>query len=139
MLSKNKTNGSGYIVFYSHADKKNIYVHRIVATLFIPNHNNYKEVNHIDGDKSNNDISNLEWCSHSMNGLHAYKIGLRKPSIKNAIISCAKSNRKIILDYSNGIYYESMTEVSILFNIPMWKLSNILLGKRKNETTFKYV
>ena len=57
---------------------RDIYIHRIVALAFIPNPNGYGEVNHIDGNKKNNDVSNLEWCNRQMNNLHAFKTGLRQ-------------------------------------------------------------
>ena len=53
--------------------KKNTRVHRLVAENFIPNPNNYEQVNHIDGNKENNDVSNLEWCSNRMNSIHYHK------------------------------------------------------------------
>lgn len=46
-------------------------VHRLVAQAFIPNPNNLKEVNHIDGNKKNNIVTNLEWVSHKSNMVHA--------------------------------------------------------------------
>lgn len=52
----------------------NRFIHRLVAKTFIENPNNYKQVNHIDGDKSNNKISNLEWCTYEQNKLHAVNV-----------------------------------------------------------------
>lgn len=57
---------------------KTIDIHRIVASAFIKNTRGYTEVNHIDGNRHNNDVNNLEWCSHSQNIQHAVKTGLKK-------------------------------------------------------------
>ena len=83
LILKEKINKSGY-KFVSlgcgkRGKKKNIAIHRLVAKAFIPNIKNYKEINHKDGNKNNNRVENLEWCSRSENMLHAYKLGLHKP------------------------------------------------------------
>lgn len=71
-------NGLGYlqcrIVVNGKTYRK--YIHRMVAEAFLDNQNNLPDVNHIDGDKSNNNLSNLEWSSRSDNIKHAIKNGL---------------------------------------------------------------
>lgn len=57
---------------------KNERVHRIIATIFVPNPNNYDTVNHKDGNKLNNKVENLEWCTRSQNVLHAYRMRLER-------------------------------------------------------------
>ena len=52
-------------------------VHRLVATAFIPNPNNLPQINHIDGNKDNNHVSNLEWCDNGYNQRHAMEHGLK--------------------------------------------------------------
>lgn len=53
-------------------------VHRLVATCFIPNPRGYPQVNHLDGNRQNNDSANLDWVSPSENQKHAYRTGVRK-------------------------------------------------------------
>lgn len=69
-------NGYRVVGLTVHGKTEDHYVHRLVATTFIKNPESYSTVNHIDGDKSNNDVSNLEWCTHKQNMRHAWKTGL---------------------------------------------------------------
>lgn len=54
------------------------YLHRILAEAFIPNPEHKRTVNHKDGNKLNNNLSNLEWATHSENISHAHRTGLNK-------------------------------------------------------------
>lgn len=68
---KARNNNKGY--FKVNLNGKNIYIHTLIAKTFISNENNYKEINHKDGNKENNCIDNLEWCNHKDNMIHASK------------------------------------------------------------------
>jgi len=76
---KNTNTQTGYFTVSLYKNNQSIlqYVHRIVAEAFIPNPENKKEVNHIDGDRQNNNVSNLEWNTRSENAQHAVRTGLK--------------------------------------------------------------
>lgn len=75
-----KIDKSGYAIVEMRVDDRrvNISVHRLVASAFIPNPEDKPEVNHIDGNKLNNDKSNLEWSTRSENMIHSYDTGLHR-------------------------------------------------------------
>lgn len=71
-------NGNGYktCTLWDGEKARKFYIHRLVATCFLPNPDGLPHVNHIDGDKSNNHVSNLEWVSIKDNLNHAHDTGL---------------------------------------------------------------
>lgn len=78
---KDRDNGRGYraVRLYNSEGKMiNKYVHRLVAETFIDNPNNLPEVNHIDEDKSNNCVDNLEWCDRKYNNTYGEKPRVNK-------------------------------------------------------------
>lgn len=86
--------------------------HRLVASIFIDNKNNYKEVNHINGIKDDNRIDNLEWCTRSQNQQHAYDTGLQK-GLSGINCSFLMSNRKVKLP-SAKLTKEQVEEIKLL-------------------------
>lgn len=74
-----RDNSNGYLRCDMNVDgkTKSHLIHRLVAEKFIPNPDNKLFVNHIDGNKHNNSVNNLEWCTRSENEKHAWKIGLK--------------------------------------------------------------
>lgn len=89
-------------------------VHRLVAETFIPKPNDLDEVNHLDGNKYNNDISNLEWCDHSTNMKHAYRTGIcpRPPSLTTKVIAFDEENGCVLGLYNSVVEASRKTGVS---------------------------
>lgn len=78
-IRKNIISKTGYYTCMLNKNGKNklFKVHRLVALVFIDNPNNLPIVNHIDGNKLNNNYKNLEWCTYSHNNKEAYRLGLK--------------------------------------------------------------
>ena len=94
------------------------YVHRLVAETWIPNPNCYEQVNHINGNKDDNSVENLEWVTRSENIRHAYRTGLLK----------VKTTPVLIVE--TGEIFESVTECARRIGCDHSSISNCLAGRR---------
>lgn len=95
-------------------------IHRLVAEAFIPNPDNKSEVNHIDSNRANNDVSNLEWVTHSENMRHSYNKGINTKPLEDYRNS---EKRKV----TNGTEcFESISSAA------QWLFEN---GKAKSKTS----
>lgn len=93
---KKKKNGYLEVCLYpTPKQKKYILIHRLVAESFLEKEEGKEQINHKDGNKENNHLSNLEWCTSSENNLHAWENSLNKPSILRPIIQKDLNNRII--------------------------------------------
>ncbi len=90
MLVNILDNGYNHVSLSVQGRATKIRVHRIVATAFIPNCNNKDTVNHIDGNKTNNNVNNLEWATIGENIRHAHKTGLTNSHGENNTSSVLK-------------------------------------------------
>lgn len=87
-----RDNGHGYKIVNLWKDNKGkfFYVHRLVAEVFIPNPSNLPQVNHIDENKANNCVENLEWCNNSYNNRYGTKGKRQSESYLNSGKNCYK-------------------------------------------------
>lgn len=79
LKSRISTYGYLMVTLCKNGKSFNASVHRLIAEAFIPNPDNLPCVNHKDGNKLNNAVENLEWCTYKENNIHAYKTGLHDP------------------------------------------------------------
>ena len=107
-----------------------IYVHRLIGFAYIENPYCKPIINHIDGNKLNNEISNLEWVTHSENMKHAYSTGL--------VVTLPGRCRKII-DKCSGAIFESIKMAADFYEIPYSTCKNYLNGNRFNTTCLDYL
>lgn len=113
------------VILYNKTKWKNKNIHRLVATHFIENPNNLPQVNHKDGNKLNNKVSNLEWCTAKYNIIHSVRTGLRKTAVGEAYGRSSLNEKSIILIRSlNGVMTHS--EIAKAFGIAQSTVTKII-------------
>jgi hypothetical protein len=128
-LPKYKRNGGyEYVEVTSNGLRKKLSVHRLVATAFHANPNNFPQVNHIDGDPSNNKADNLEWVNGSDNQLHSRYVLGNETGFKDTPVVCIDTGEEFISTRDawrkTGINYSHISECAS--------------GKRKTAGGFKW-
>lgn len=123
------TNGYLRVALCKNGKTKFHSVHRVVAQAFIPNPQNKPQVNHIDENKDNNHVENLEWCTAKENTNHG---------THNLRVSKTKS--KPIICIETGIEYYGTCECARQMGLHQSVITHVLKGKRKTTGgyTFKY-
>lgn len=124
-------NANGYLTYTFCQDgiKKTFRIHRLVALYFIDNPNNLPYVNHKDGDKTNNKVENLEWCTAKENDNHARNTGLKnqeKPVIAEKV------------ETKETLVFKSVTEAGAILGINTGTISKVLNGKRNQTHGYKF-
>lgn len=126
---KKSISGTGYLTCF--VDGRNELLHRLLAETFIPNLDNLPCINHKDGNKLNNDLSNLEWCSYSENNKHAYRTGLKKYALGKGEKSANHKLNQEQVDYIRKHYKRYDKEfgakaLSIKFGVASSCITNVV-------------
>lgn len=125
---------------------KVIRTHKLIAQTFISNPNNYFVINHIDGNKENNRVDNLEWCTQKHNVKEAWRLGLSKPSEKQKEAAkkfCQTTKTKKVAQYNKKMelikVWTSQKEASIKTNISKTAINNNIMGLSKSAGGYIWV
>lgn len=123
-------------------ESKTFYVHRLVATAFLENPMNFPQVNHIDGDKRNNNSKNLEWVTASMNQKHAIRNNLRTPSPNKGKFGKQNANSKRVVQYDlDGNFikiWDSISDASRFLECKPCSISICANGRSRMSNGFQW-
>ncbi len=141
-------NGYATVQLFKNKIGKRLLVHRLVAKTFIPNVQNLPQINHIDENKLNNNVSNLEWCTPKYNMNYGIgsktrhsKIDYSKEIYKiNAVKNGKKVSKSVIQIKNNKIIakFESAKEASLITKSSHSHICECCLGKRKSTNGFEW-
>ena len=122
-------NKNGYLI--TQFDGKTRTVHRVVASVYLDNPNKCEDINHKDGNKRNNSVENLEWCTRSENMKHAYKLGLKiSKGEKNGNHKLSKEDVKHIVSiYKKGDAKYGAKALAKKFNVAPQTICAVVSGQ----------
>jgi hypothetical protein len=145
-LRKNRENGYYRAELYNgklnnNKKSKNLSIARLVANAYLPNPENKKTVNHIDGNKENNMLCNLEWATYSENMQHAInnKLHIVTDKMRENSRKNKERSKKIILDFNTGIFYIGAEDAAKQYGYTVGTMREKLCGRKNNNTNLKYV
>lgn len=137
-ILKTVVGNHGYktICIYDNGKSKRLLVHRLVAEAFIPNPNNYREVNHIDCNKENNNVYNLEWVTPKQNIQHAVnngRVNFNKFRQNAAKYIQEKRIPVVAVDKTGNRYeFTSFVEAAKKLNVDASAICRVVKGERKS-------
>ena len=125
------SNGYKQIHVSNKGQSERHFVHRLVAEAFIPNPDKLPVVNHIDGNKQNNAMTNLEWCDYSYNLKHAYKMNLRSAAGESNNMHKLKESEvlEIRQSYVKRSHERNSYNLAKKFGVSPKTIQNIVNGK----------
>ncbi len=141
-LLKQRIATSGYlrVELYKPNSRKCFYVHSLVATTFLDRTTEKSEINHIDGNKLNNNVENLEWVTRSENQLHAISLGLRSPSPMIGKTGGKSPRSHPVIQYDlNGKFMKlwlSISDASRELKISTSSISQCASGRHKKSRKY---
>ncbi len=130
IILRPKPDKDGYLKVVLCVDnkRKTVSIHRIQAIAFIPNPKNKPCVNHIDGVKFNNILSNIEWATFSENSIHAHRNGLLRFQ-KGVSSHYSKLTEKEVLEIREMKSIRTQEEIAALYNVCRANISHIFSRK----------
>jgi len=135
-------NSRGYIlaVLSKNGVYKSFSVHRVAGEAFIVNPENKSQINHINRDRTDNRVENLEWVTASENIKHSYADGRSKSELFASRISLGKNPKaKKVINMVTGDVYECAAEAANILNITNRSFCKRLSGELRNNTHFAYL
>lgn len=129
IILKQGVNSRGYniVTLCRKGRQKSVNVHRLVASVFIPNPDSLPCVNHKDEDKTNNNVNNLEWCSYYYNNVYGHRL-TKSAAKRSTAVKCIETN----------IIYPSQRIASEKTGVKQPDISSCCHGRQKTAGGFHW-